>query len=106
MTFSSLIVLASLVWLSSCGASLLALNWNSMAALQRLTAAFVSSCVALLLGYLGLSRIQLNASKTVNGHLEWSLNSRWFFITALVFGGASMALTVWNFGRARGRLGA
>jgi hypothetical protein len=103
MTFSTLIALALAVWLLSCGASLLALYWNLVAAAQRLRAAFISSCVALLIGYLGVSRIQLNASKTVNGQVAWSFHSRWFFIGALLLGGASLALTLWKWRKASSR---
>ena len=103
MTFSTLIALACAVWLSSCGASLLALYWNSGARSQRPLAAFILSCVGLLVGYLGLSRIHLNASKTANGHLEWSINSHWFFLGALVLGAVSLALAVWNWRKASSR---
>jgi protein-S-isoprenylcysteine O-methyltransferase Ste14 len=75
-----------------------------MAGPQRLRAAFISCGVALLAGYFGLSRIQLNGSKTVNGHVEWSINSRWFFFGALVLAAASLALTLWNWRKARSRL--
>jgi hypothetical protein len=88
----------------SCGASLLALYWNLKARSQRLRAAFISSCLALLLGYWGVSRIQLHASKTVNGQVEWSINSRWFFLVAVVLGAASVALTLRNWRKASGRL--
>jgi hypothetical protein len=104
MTFGALIALASAFWLLSCAASALAVYWNIAAPAQRLRAAFISSCLALLLGYWGWRRIQLNASKTVNGHVVWSLNSRWFFIGALVLGGASLALTLWNWRKASRRL--
>jgi hypothetical protein len=59
--------------------------------------------VALLIGYLGLSRFQLNASRTVNSHLVWSLDSRWFFRVSLVLGAASLALSVWNWWKASRR---
>jgi hypothetical protein len=102
MTFSTLVALACVVWLLSCGASLLALYWNSRRRSQRPLAAFILSCAALLIGYCGLSRIQLNASKTVNGHLVWSINSRWFFTAALVLGAASLAWSLWNWKKANG----
>ena len=106
MAVSTLIAHASAAWLLSCGASLLALYWNIMAGSQRLLAAFISSCAALLIGYFGMSRVHLNASKTVNGHVEWSLDSHWFFIVALVLGGASLALTLWNWRKGGNRLAA
>ena len=104
MSFGALIALASAVWLLSCAASVLAMYWNIVAPAQRLLAAFISSCLAILIGYGGLAWIRLNASKTVNGHVEWSINSRWFFIGALGLGGASVALTLWNWRKASSRL--
>ena len=106
MTYKILVALASGVWLLSCGASLLALYWNLMAGSQRLRAAFVSSCAALLIGYFGMLWVRLKASKTVNGHVEWSINSYWFFLGALVLAAASVALTLWNWRKGRRRLAA
>ena len=100
MRFGALIALASAIWLLSCAASVLAVYWNIVAPARRLLAAFISSCLAILIGYWGLRWIQFNASRTVNGHVEWSINSRWFFIGALVLGGASLALTLWNWRKA------
>jgi hypothetical protein len=103
MTFGTLIALAAAVWFLSCGASLLALYWNIMAGSQRWRAALISSCVALVIGYLGWSRIQLNASETVNGHLVWSINSKWFFLGAMVLAILSLALAAWNWRKAGSR---
>src|SRR5215831_16804476 len=100
MTFNIFIALACVDWLLSCGASLLALYWNFKARSKRPRAAFLLSCAALVLAYGGLSHVQLSASKTVNGELVWSLNSRWFFIGALVLGGASLAWSLWNWTKA------
>ena len=100
MTFNTYVALACVVWLLSCGASLLALYWNIKAP-QRPRAAFILSCAALVFAYGGLSRIQLHASKTVNGHLMWSINSRWFFVGALVLGAASLAWSLWNWTKAK-----
>lgn len=54
------------------------------------------SCVGLLIGYLGLSLIHLKAWHTVNGQLEWSVNSRWFFLAAVVLGAASVTVAAWK----------
>lgn len=101
MTFNALVALVSAVWLLSCGVSALALYWNVFARGQRWGAAIAASCVALVIAYGGLSQFRLSASKTVNGHIEWSVDSRWFFIAALIFAGAALALSLWNWWRSR-----
>jgi hypothetical protein len=77
-----------------------ALYWNIKARLQRPRAAFILSCAAVLIGYWGLSRVHLNASKSINGQLVWSFNSRWLFVGALVLGAASLAWSLWNLKKA------
>lgn len=104
MTFGVLVGMAAIVWLLSCGASLLAVYWNCRAGRSRRAPAFILSAIGLLTGYAGLSRIQLHASKTVNDHVVWSFNSRWFFIAALVVGSAALALTGWNWMKERTRV--
>lgn len=54
------------------------------------------SCVGLLSGYFGLSLIHVKAWHTVNGKLEWSVNSRWFFLAAVVLGAGSVTVAVWK----------
>jgi protein-S-isoprenylcysteine O-methyltransferase Ste14 len=85
----------------ACGASMLAMYWNIRAASKRFGASLALSCITLLVGYLGLSRVQFHASSTVNGQLQWSVNSQWFFIGALVLGTASLGLTVWTWWRSQ-----
>jgi hypothetical protein len=80
----------------SCSASLIAMYLSMRAAAKRWWAAIVSCGVGLTTAYWGLTRMQLHASKTVNDHVVWSFNSRWFFIAALVLAFASLALTLWT----------
>ncbi len=87
-------------WLASCGASLLSLYWSIRGAFERRWHALISCGVALLLAYLGLSRIQFHALKTVNGHVVWSFNSKWFFVGALVLAAISLVLAFWNWRKA------
>src|SRR4051812_12803756 len=101
-----LITLVVGLWLLSCGASVLALYWTARARVRRHRAAFVSSCAALLTAYFGLSRVRFAASQTVNGGVEWSVDSRWFFTAALILGAAALASTLWNWSREAGRLAA
>jgi hypothetical protein len=74
----------------------LALYWSIRAASLRWRPALILSVIGLLIGYLGWSRIHLNASKTVNGDLVWSINSEWFFLGAMVLGACSLALALWK----------
>jgi|SRR5215831_7979149 len=103
MAFSGFIAVVSAVWLIGCGAAILALYWNMKAGSKKWWASCILSAIALVIGYLGLTRIQFHASKTVNGHLEWSVNSQWFFIATVVLGAASLAWSVWNARKAVGR---
>ena len=104
MTFGTLIAAAVAVWLLSCGASVLALYWSRGARARRYRAALVSSGVAILTAYLGLSRVHLSATRTVDGHVQWSLNSRWFFIAALMLGAAALGLAIWSWRQAPSRV--
>jgi hypothetical protein len=100
MTLGILLGIVCAVWLMSCGASLLSIYWNLKAGFERRWPARISCGVALLLAYLGLRRIQFHASRTVNGHVEWSFNSKWFFLGALVLAVISLALTLWSWRKA------
>ncbi|HWC59442.1 MAG TPA: hypothetical protein VHC44_07085 [Verrucomicrobiae bacterium] len=88
MTFQLLIVLAALIWLASLA---------SLAAyVKPLWLSVLLSLLALAIGYLGLTRFQVNASKTVNSHVQWSFNSHWFFITTIVLAVLSLAYSIWK----------
>jgi protein-S-isoprenylcysteine O-methyltransferase Ste14 len=95
MGFYILIGMAAGLWLLSCGAAVLGLRWN-FGEERRFKASLVASLVSLALGYVGMSRVHLSASRTVNGHVQWSLNSKWFFVAALILGGVSLVFTLWN----------
>jgi hypothetical protein len=101
MSFNTLIGLATGLWLFTCAAGLLAIWWGVAAEPPKFRAGLVSSCLALGAGYLGISRFHFAASKTVNGHLKWSINSKWFFVGALILAAASLVLTLWKFSNRR-----
>lgn len=96
MSISSFIACGAALWLFSCGAALTAILWSRLSGRRRSWAALVFSCLALVSSYLGLSRYHFEASKTVNGHVQWSINSKWFFLAAFVLAVFSLALTLWN----------
>jgi hypothetical protein len=100
MTLSLLIAAALGVFLVSCSASVLAIWWTLIPQPGRYKAALVSSVLALAVGYFGAAHVNLHASRSVNGHVEWSLNSHWFFVTALILGGIALVLTLWKWWQA------
>ncbi len=100
MTLSLLVAVALGVLLLSCGASVLAIWWSVMPRPGRYKAALVSALLALATGYFGVAHVNLHASRSVNGHVEWSLNSHWFFVAALILGGIALVLTLWKWRQA------
>ncbi len=96
-----LLAVVGVIWLFSCAAGLAAIRWSAFSGTRRFRAAFISSCLAIVSAWLGLSSLQVSASKTVNGQVQWSFNSKWFFIGALVLAFGSLMLTAWNWRKTR-----
>jgi hypothetical protein len=96
MTISIFYGIAAAIWLFSCGASLLALRWSITAGRRKFAPALIASCLGLATGYIGMSKVRLSASQTTNGHVDWSFNSKWFFLAALILGAVSLAMTLWR----------
>jgi hypothetical protein len=94
MTFQVLCGLATAFWLISMVACALAFRWSFLSIPNRFVAALILSAGALVIGYLGLTHF--DASKTVNGHLLWRVESRWFFIATIVLGLLSLVYTFWK----------
>ena len=94
MGFQLILAIAALVWLASLAACAIA------AFAKQLWISVILSVVALAIGYLGLTRFQVNASKTVNGQVQWSFNSHWFFVATLVLAGLTLVYTIWKHRRA------
>jgi len=100
MTFQVLCGIAAALWLFSIVACGLAFRWSLLSVPGRFGAALLLSGAALVMGYLGMTRFHVVASKTVNGHLQWRFDSRWFFIATLLFGAYTLAYTLWKQRRA------
>src|SRR4051812_21057502 len=96
MTFQLLIGIVAALWVSSLIACALAWRWSFAGPANRFVASISLSLAALAIGYLGLTRFHLTASKTVNGETQWSFNSRYFFIATLVLGALTLAYTLWK----------
>jgi hypothetical protein len=91
----------AVVWLLSLGASSLALCWSLAPAKRRMAASLISSLLGLAVAWFGYSKVQVSASKTVNGVLQWSINSKWFFLAAMILAAASVGLALWKRGTSR-----
>jgi len=100
MSIYLLIGVVAVLWLFSFAAGVFGLRWTIVPGARRVRAALVASCLALASAYVGLSWLRLSASRTVNGHVEWSFNSKWFFLSSLLLGAVSLALALWNWKKA------
>jgi len=96
MTFQILIAVAVALWLITVAAGLLALRWGFLTAHRRFRGGIILSVLAILCSYLGMTRLRLTSSETVNGHVRWSIDSQWFFMASLVLGAVALALTLWK----------
>ncbi len=86
----------AVLWVVSCASAAIAMSWSVSRRASRFQTAFVFSVVAFALAVYGLLNIHVAAPKTVNGVVQWSLNSKWFFLTALVLGALSLSMTLWR----------
>jgi hypothetical protein len=50
---------------------------------------------------LGLARFHFTASQTTNGRVDWSINSKWFFLASLLLGVASLIWSLWKWKRGK-----
>jgi hypothetical protein len=85
-----------ILWLFSFAAAVFGLRWSIIPETRRFGAALIASSLAIASSYVGLSWLHFDASKTINGHVEWSFNSKWFFLTSLLLGAASLGLALWH----------
>jgi hypothetical protein len=100
MSFTALCAVTATIWLLSCATALMAIRWSLVPQGRRSRAALISSCLTLVIGYLGMSKFHLTASHETNGHLDWSINSKWFFLASFLMGAVSLFLTLWNWRKA------
>lgn len=89
-------IFPAILWLLSVAAGLLAFRFGISSRAQPLWAALSWCLLALTLSYFGLTRFHATASRSVNGSLQWRIDSRWFFIASLILGAAALTLTLWN----------
>lgn len=90
MTFQTLIVIAAIFWLASLAVCVIAFFT------KRFIVSLLLCLAALAVGYYGLTRFHFYGSKTVNGEVQWSFNSKWFFIATLVLAALTLVCTIWK----------
>src|SRR4051812_17313832 len=96
MTMNVLFGVAGALWLTSMIACVLALRWSRCCLPRRFPASLIASALALAIGYLGMTRLHVAASKTVNGQVQWRFDSRWLFTVTLLFSAFTLAYTLWK----------
>jgi hypothetical protein len=96
MTFQLLCAFAAAFWLISLVACALSFRWSFLSVPNRFIIAVILSIGAAVIGYLGLTYFHFDASKTVDGHLVWRVNSRWFFIASIILGVLTLIYAFWK----------
>jgi hypothetical protein len=94
-TIYILFAVAGVLWLFSMGCGAVALFSCCFPGRLRFWLTIVLSGLAILIGFLGMTRFQVTYSRTVNGS-GWSINSKWFFIAPLVLGIFALVLAIWR----------
>jgi hypothetical protein len=94
MSFKVFIAMVLAYWLLAIAAGMLAFIWSFSR--RRFWPGLILSVLAVLGSYFGLERIRITSSQTVNGHLQYYIDSRWFFMASLGFGILALAHTLWK----------
>ena len=92
-SFYILFAVVVALWLLSLVSCLLAIRWSVGAAPRRFWAAIISSILAIVIGYCGMTRFHISYSRTVNAS-QWSIDSKWFFILPLLLGALSLVFAI------------
>jgi hypothetical protein len=96
MNASLLIGTVIALWLVSLAACIVAFRWSRFSLRLHFIVPMALSFLALGCSYLGLRFLAFSASKSVNGQVQWSLNSKYFFLATLGLGALALLRTVWK----------
>lgn len=96
MNASLLIGSVITLWLLSLSAAIAAFFLNLRPTRFSWLAPMALSFLALGTSYFGLRFLSFSASQSVNGQVQWSLNSKYFFLTTLALGALSLLQTLWT----------
>jgi hypothetical protein len=69
-------------WLLTIAACVLVFVWS--VSRRRFWPCIIFSVLAFLSSYYGVTRISIVSSQTVNGHLQYRIDSKWFFTASLM----------------------
>ena len=86
----------ALVWLTGIAAAMLAIRWSLWSVRRRFWPAVILSFMSLAIAYVGITRVNFNSTRTVNGHVTWRFDSRWLFMASLVLGIFALGCTLWK----------
>jgi len=84
------------LWLASMIACIMAFRWSFLSVRGRFWLAVILSLLALGLGYVGMTRMRVISTTTVNGEVKWRFDSNWLFVSSLVLGGSVLVYTIWK----------
>lgn len=96
MSFQVLAGVAAAVWLASIAVCVLAFVWGQRAMPHRFWGAVGLSLLALLIGMVGMTRVHLEASKTVNGRIQWHYDSRPYFTATVCLASLALLFILWK----------
>jgi NO-binding membrane sensor protein with MHYT domain len=99
MNFYVLIGLAVVVWVACVVACMVAIRWSRAPEFPRFWPAAALCFAVLVVGYLGMTQVRLQMSRTVNGQDAWNLDSRWPYGALIPLGAAALGVTLWRGGR-------
>jgi hypothetical protein len=95
MSFGTLIAVGLAAWILSLTAGLLAWRWGWRRPVRRIWLALGMALFAILIGWLGFTRLRLSYSRTTNGQ-GWTIDSKWFFLASLILGVVALLVLLWN----------
>jgi hypothetical protein len=85
-------------WLLTIAACVLVFFWS--VSRRRFWPCIIFAFLAFLSSYYGVTRISIVSSQTVNGHLQYRIDSKWFFTASLMLSLLALAYTLWKRWRA------
>jgi hypothetical protein len=93
MSFKVFIAAIVMYWLLTIALGVGGVMWSF--SLRGFWPVLLLSVLGVLSSYLGLERIRITSSQTVNGHLQYSIDSRWFFMTSLGLSIVALGHALW-----------